>query len=135
MLLAGSVSLLAQGPRLHGRWEVTVQMDMPGMPMQLPPQTLTQCITPEQAKDPKRSVPQAGRGQNPNDCSVSDYKVEGNKVTWAMKCEGREPMTGSGEMVYSGDTYKGTVKVNTSGQNMTMNYSGKRLGDCTGEGR
>jgi hypothetical protein len=120
----------AQGPRRDGRWEVTMQMEMPGMPVPLPPQTTTQCITPEQANNPQQSVPQAGRGQV-GDCKVADYKIDGNKVSWTMKCEGREPMTGTGEMIYAGETYKGTIKVSARGQNVTMTYSGKRLGDCT----
>jgi len=52
-----------------------------------------------------------------------------------MRCEGDNPMTGTGEIVYSGDTYLGTMKMTTGrgGQPMamTMKYSGKRLGDCT----
>jgi hypothetical protein len=52
-----------------------------------------------------------------------------------MRCEGDNPTTGTGEFVYSGDTYNGTMKMTTGrgGQpmTMTMKYSGKRLGDCT----
>jgi hypothetical protein len=139
-----SVSLLAQGPggpRRDGNWEVTMTMDMPGMPqgMSMPPMKTTQCITPQEAADPSKSVPQrpAGRGgaPNPNDCKVSDYKTEGNKVSWTMKCDGTQPMSGTGEFVYGVDSYTGTMKMEMSrgGQPMamTMNYSGKRLGDCT----
>ena len=51
------------GPRRDGNWEVTVQMEMAGMPQAMPPMTLKQCITPEQAKDPSQLVPQQpGRG-------------------------------------------------------------------------
>src|SRR4051794_39832422 len=81
-----SVSLLAQGPRRDGNWEVTMTMEMAGMPqgMSMPPVKTTQCITPEQAKDPSMAMPQrpAGRGgaANPDDCKVTDYKQDGNKV-------------------------------------------------------
>ena len=124
--LAGS--LIAQGPRRDGRWEVKMEMQMAGMTM--PAQTMTQCVTKEEAADPQKGLPPAGRGANPNDCKVSDHKVDGNKVTWSMACE-KEKMTGTGEFVYSGDTYTGTMKMNAQGQEMTMKYSGKRLGDCT----
>jgi hypothetical protein len=130
--LVGSVAALAQGPRRDGKWEVTMQMEMPGLPVQMPPTTSTQCITPEQAANPQQSVPQTGRGRA-GDCKVSDYKVEGPKVTWTMKCEGTEPMSGTGEMVYGADSYKGAIKINASGRSMTMNLSGKRVGDCTGQ--
>jgi hypothetical protein len=142
ILTAASVSMLAQGgPRRDGNWDVTVEMDMPGMPqgMSMPPMKMTQCITPQEAADPAKALPQrpAGRGgaANPNDCKVSDYKADGNKVTWSMKCEGAQPMTGTGEMVYGPDSYTGTMKMDMArgGQPMamTMKYTGKRLGDCT----
>jgi hypothetical protein len=136
-----SMSLLAQGPRRDGNWEVTIEMDMPGMPqgVSMPPMKTTQCITPQDAADPQKSIPQrpAGRGgaANPNDCTISDYKTQGNKVSWSMVCTGSQPMDGTGEFIYTGDTYTGTMKMNVArgGQPMamTMKYSGRRLGDCT----
>ena len=123
-----SVSALAQSPRRDGRWEVKTEMEMPGMPMKMPAMTTTQCITKEQAEDPQRSVPQ-GRGA-PNNCKVVDYKVAGNKVTWSMKCEGPEAMSGTGEITYGENTYDGVMKMERQGQTMMMKYTGKRLGDC-----
>ena len=126
--VALSVSALAQSPRRDGRWEVKTEMEMPGMPMKMPAMTTTQCITTEQADDPQRSVPQ-GRGA-PNNCKVSDYKVTGNKVTWSMKCEGPDAMSGTGEITYGENTYDGVMKMVREGQTMTMKHTGKRLGDC-----
>ena len=126
--MALSVSALAQSARRDGRWEVKTEMEMPGTPMKMPPMTMTQCITKEQAEDPQRSVPQ-GRG-TPNNCKVFDYKVTGNTVTWSMKCEGPEAMSGTGEITYGENTYEGVMKMERQGQTMTMKYAGKRLGDC-----
>jgi hypothetical protein len=136
-----SASMLAQGqgPRRDGNWQVTVEMEMSGMPQRMPPMTMTQCVTKEEAADPSKAIPQgpAGRGGVPPDCKVSDYKAEGNKVSWSMKCEGQNPMTGTGEFTYVGETYNGTMKMNMENgrgggpMTMTMKYSGKRLGDCT----
>jgi hypothetical protein len=123
-----SVSALAQSPRRDGQWEVKTEMEMPGMPMKMPAMTMTQCITKEQAEDPQRSVPQ-GRGA-PNNCKVFDHKVSGNKVTWSMKCEGPEAMSGTGEITYGDNSYDGVMKMERQGQAMTMKYTGKRLGDC-----
>ena len=61
-LVALSIAAFAQGPRRDGNWEVQMQMEMPGMPSGMPPFTSTQCITPEEAKDPNKLVPQ-GRGR------------------------------------------------------------------------
>ena len=132
LLVVVSLPLIAQGPRRDGRWEVKMEMDMPGMPSGMPPMTTTQCITPDDAKDPQKAMPQGGRGRGPSgDCKVSDYKVDGNKVSWSMKCEGAQPMTGTGEFVYAADTYTGTIKMEGGRGAMTMKYTGKRLGDCT----
>ena len=133
VVLGLSAAAFAQvPPRQDGRWEVKMEMEMPGMPAGMPPMTTIQCITPEEAKDPMKSMPQGrgGRGSTGN-CTVSDHKVAGNKVTWNMACTGAEAMTGTGEFVYAGDAYTGTMKMNRAGQVMTMKYSGKRLGDCT----
>jgi len=131
LLLVVSLPALAQGPRRDGRWEVKMEMDMPGMPAGMPPMTTTQCVTPEDAKDPQKAVPQGGRGRgNPGDCKVSDHKVEGNKVSWSMKCEGPQPMSGTGEFIYGTDSYTGTMKMEGGRGAMTMKYTGKRLGDC-----
>ena len=131
-VLGLSLPLAGQGPRRDGRWEVKMEMDIPGVPAGMPPITTTQCITPEETKDPQKSMPQGrgGRGMS-DDCKVSDFKESGNKVTWSMKCEGAQPMTGTGEFAYEGDSYTGTIKMNRGGQVMGMKYTGKRLGDCT----
>ena len=133
-LLALSIAAFAQGPRRDGNWEVKMEMEMPGMPAGLPPMTSTHCVTPEEAKDPDKLVPQTGRGRGRGrgnqDCKATDQKIDGNKVTWSMKCEGEMPMTGTGEFVYAGDTYTGTIKMDSGRGAMTMKYTGKRLGDC-----
>ena len=122
--------LFAQDQMKPGRWEVTMQMDMPGMPVKMPPMTQASCITPEQAKNPGSTV-QGGRGRgNPSDCKTTDQKVEGNKVTWKMVCTGAQAMTGDGEMVFNGDSYAGKMNMTTPQGAMAMQITGKRLGDC-----
>jgi hypothetical protein len=49
-----------------------------------------------------------------------------------MVCTKPQPMTMTGEMKYTGtDAYVGTVKMDMSGQKVTMAVDAKRLGDCT----
>jgi hypothetical protein len=130
IVAAAAAATLAQGPRRDGEWDVKTEMVMEGMPA-MPGQTLKQCITPEEANDPQKAMPQGGRGRGrSDDCKVSDYKQDGNKVTWTMKCEGAQPVTGTGEIVYGADSYNGTMKMDMGGRAMTMKYTGKRLGDC-----
>src|SRR5438128_2627074 len=76
----------AQGPRRDGKWEVTMEMDMPGMPMKMQPMTTTHCVTKEQADNPQKMIPQQGRGRGNDNCKVTDQKIEGSKVSWTMNC-------------------------------------------------
>jgi hypothetical protein len=117
-------------PMRPGRWEVAVQMEMPGMPMAMPAMKNTRCITQQEIDSPNKGLP-TGPEKNPNDCKVSDYKVSGSTVTWAMACTGQASMTGTGELRFTGDAYDGLVKMTMDQHQMTMKMSGKRLGDCT----
>ena len=132
-IIAGSLIALAaaQGPRRDGEWEVKTEMNMPGMPAGMPPMTTKQCITPAEASDPQKAMPPQGRGRGNSNCKISDYKIDGNTVSWSMACEGAQPMTGKGQFVYAQDAYTGTMTMDMQGRGtMTMKYTGKRLGDC-----
>ena len=124
-IASASTLAVADGPRRDGQWNVTIEMQMPGM--QMPPMKTTQCITKAEAADPLKSLPKSEAG---SDCKVTDYKTEGNKTTWSMKCAGSRPMTGRGEMVYADNSYTGTMTIEGP-QAMTMKYTGTRVGDCS----
>ncbi|MGE3177385.1 MAG: DUF3617 domain-containing protein [Vicinamibacterales bacterium] len=126
MLVAASVSLLAQPPRQDGEWDVKMTMDMGGRIMEMP---VRQCITKEQARDPAKAIP-SGPGA-PSGCKLLDNKVTGSTVTVAMSCDGPPPMKMNAEFVYKGDSYTGTMTSESGGRTMTMKLAAKRLGDCT----
>ncbi len=136
-LLALSASLFAQGSRRDGKWEVQVTMQTSGerkmFGASLAVQTLTQCVTKEEAADPSKAIPRSDSDAYSTECKVSNYKVDGNKVTWSMTCE-KDRVTGTGEFVYAGETYTGRMTIqsmNGVGQPVKRFYTGKRLGDCT----
>lgn len=113
-------------PNMHpGRWEITSTIDMPGMAFTMPASTYTQCITDTEL------VPQ---GQQANDkCQMLDNRIDGDTVTWTVKCEsGGGSMSSQGKIVYHGDSFTGTVTTTGSQMpaGMTQKMSGKRLGDC-----
>ncbi len=68
-----------------------------------------------------KALPSAAPG-----CTMSDYKADGDKVSWKMACKG---MAGTGDITFTGDTYEGLMNV-TSPHVMAMKMSGKRVGDC-----
>lgn len=123
---------IAQSPVRPGQWETSMQMEMAGSPIQMPAMRNTRCVTPEDAKDPSRSLPTGpeGRGGQKSDCKTSDYKVTGKTATWKMVCTSPQTMTSTNEMTFTDDSYNGTMKMESPQGPMTMKISGKRLGDC-----
>ncbi len=111
-------------PIKAGKWEMTVQADMPGM--QMPPRTFTKCITKEEAAKAENAVPEMQKETN---CKLTDVKVDGKTISWKINCEAQQ-MTGEGKITYEGDTYAGEMHMKMPQQEMSMKYSGKRVGDC-----
>jgi hypothetical protein len=112
-----------------GRWQSTIQMEMPGMPMKIPAQTVNTCITKEQAENAESLIPKSGDKRG--GCTYTDVKVDGSTVSWKMACE-KSGMTGSGSMTYHGDTYDGSMMMKVQDREMSAKYTGKYAGDCDG---
>jgi len=120
-----SFNALAQGK--DDLWEVTMKMEMPGMPMAMPAQVNRVCIS-KTHKD-EDLIPRR------DNCRLLESSRSGNKLTYKMACTGPEPMTVSGEMTYAATSYEGRMQMVTQsgGQSMEMaqTFVGKRVGDCT----
>ncbi len=123
LLLVPAVTLAADTIR-EGLWEVTTQMEMPGMPMKMPATVMKHCYTKNDVSDQKKII---SRDKN---CVVTDLKTSSNKVSWKMKCTGENAATMTGETVFGNDSYTSVMKMNSHGQKMTMKVKGKRLGTC-----
>lgn len=129
LLTGASLSLPSRAPAADivkpGLWEITTTMEMPGMPFQQPPQTVRHCVTPQEASDPKKSVP-----KNEN-CEIIDLKSSSHKVNWKMECTGEMAGKGEGEIEYKGESvYEGKTKIQMQGMTLTMKHKGTRIGDC-----
>jgi hypothetical protein len=74
------ISVFAASEMREGMWEITSSIDMPGMPVQVPPTVVRHCYTKEDVKDPKKVV-----ASKNSDCTVTDMKKSGNKMTWKMQ--------------------------------------------------
>ena len=125
LLACGVVSLPAafaqQGSGI--RYQVTSKMEMTGMPFAMPAQTSEVC-------GPKNAAAESLVPKQKN-CTVSDYRVSGNRSSFRMECTGKDAMTGTGEFEMLGaNGYRGKMTMDTEGQQMVMNFEGKRLGDC-----
>jgi hypothetical protein len=120
------------GVDMHeGLWEITTRMEMQGMPMKMPARKHTQCLTKKNML--KTMVP---REQNEEEeCKITDTKINGNIVTWTMKCSGEDAMEMIGKTTYHGDTFDGTITMISNdpeeGKMKMINHiSGRRIGEC-----
>jgi len=126
LLASISISIAGSGPNMQeGKWEVTTRMEMPGMSMSMPEVTSTQCLT------KKDFVPQGS--QQGQECKITKTKVDGNTVTWTVKCSGQGgEVTGTGKMTYRGSSFKGKIEMTMvqSNTKMISHINGHRIGDC-----
>ena len=113
-------------------WEITNKMEMPGMPFAMPPTTTKVCI-------PKGGESNPEKTSGDKSCKMTDIKTVGNKTTWKARCDhDGEIMTGVGEQTTTAGGYQGKMQFSgkSHGQdmNMTMAFSGKRIGgSCDSE--
>ncbi|MFO7931617.1 MAG: DUF3617 domain-containing protein [Thermodesulfobacteriota bacterium] len=126
---AVSVPVHAAGPNIkEGQWEITTELEMPGMPDNMPQKRFShkECLS----KDDY--VPQGSQSSAPGgDCEIKDIRTNGDTVSWTMQCDtGHGQMNGEGTITYSGDTLKGTIKMLMQGVQTTQHLQGRRIGDC-----
>ena len=129
MSLLVSVSLVTlayagSGLELNeGQWEITINVEIQGMPMKMPSSTFTQCIKKDQA------IP---RDEKPNQqCVTKDVVTKGNSVSWTMVCNNPGgQMTGKGMVTYHQDKMDGQMTMESQGMKMVSHFKGHRLGAC-----
>lgn len=127
ILLWFVVPVAAAPDMREGEWEMTMTMEMPGLPFAMPPIKNTVCLTKEEM------VPQkAEAGQN---CAMKEQKTVGNTVSWVMECKDENgTMHSEGKITYQGDSFSGTINSTTTSPDGTMpinqKISGRRLGAC-----
>lgn len=114
----------AQGQNMkEGLWDITVKMDMPGMPIQMPPQTFKHCLT------KKDMVPQ--KTEPGEECKIIRHDVRGDTLSWLAECKTREgAMVSNGRTTYRGDTFEGVVNVKHAGMEITQQMRGRWIGQC-----
>jgi len=110
----------------EGLWEITVKVEIEGMPMTMAPITNTQCITKDML------VPKSD--QYGQECEIVNQRTKGNTLIYDIECSSPGgSMKGHGEATYTGDTMTGTMEANMPSQGdikMITKMSGKRIGPC-----
>ncbi len=111
-----------------GKWDITVQTEMQGTTMKLPPMTYTQCLTSQNI------IPMQNKsGQQ---CEFINKNISGNTVTWKMRCTGQGMrMDIDGKANYKKTSFAGHITIQMNDPQgaktaMHQKISGKRIGDC-----
>ena len=105
-------------------WEVTSQMSMEGMAMQLPARKMNVCAPVNWTEPP-------GSDNEEQGCSNSDYQRNEDTVTWTSTCAGSQAMTGKGEITFTGeDAYNGAINYASDEGAIVIKLDGHRIGDC-----
>jgi hypothetical protein len=125
LLALAAVPGLALGAGMKpGNYEYTTKMEMPGMPFAMPAMTMKHCLKQEDI-DKNR---QYNSEQN-KDCEVKNMKQSGSKTTFDLAC--KDGTKGSAEYNVTDTGMSGKTVMRTGdGEDMTMNMTAKRLGDC-----
>jgi len=103
------------------RYRVTTKMQMAGMSM---PGKPVEVCTAHANPVSEQAIPKD------KDCDVQNFRIEGGKASYHVVCTGKNAMTGDGEMETLPDGYRGSMKAQVQGQQITMSYEGKRIGGC-----
>jgi hypothetical protein len=123
----------AAAPTLQpGLYDVSVQVVMKGMPIQMPVMTFRRCLTAQDIVDG-----QAYAANENKDCTISKLSESGNQVSYDFNCalQGGQRMAGRA----SGTTHANGYDVLMSGRfvppmqgmgEFSQNLSAKRLGAC-----
>jgi len=110
-----------------GHWQIRKQLEVPGVPADMPPVTFDVCLTKEALEDPERTVPSDPKAN----CAIRDYRIEGGTARWRLDCPSSK-MTGTGEISYGDTSYKGALRMQLDhGQRLIIKYTGKWLGECS----
>ena len=133
VVLLSAIAMAGPVKMKQGLWKITTSMDMPGMPFQMRPTTITTCFDKKDVKHPDKALPRTPK-QN-KDCRMTDRKVSGNHVSWKVVCTGKHPGTTTADFTYhNGTSYSGTMttEFNEHGttRKVTDHYTAERIGDC-----
>ena len=122
-----------------GQWDMNVaitKMEAPGLPQGAnvplpPPQTVSQCLTPEQARNPGADF--AGGGQQ--GCTSDDYRMADGRISGTIQCNQQgTSMRATVAGTYTRDSMDMTMNSETqaSGQNVNteVRVTGRRTGEC-----
>ncbi len=116
-----------------GLWQLKTKMDMPGMPPEMAAKmgsrVMTHCVKPGALNKWSEQKNPSERGAK--NCETIDKKVEGNTVSWKMKCV--DGTAGDGTVTHNGkDAYTMVTHINSARGSIKMVVEGKKIAETCG---
>ena len=103
-------------------WEITSQMNIPGMPAGMGANTQRVC----QGDDPER---RAKSEKDQKDCKVTDKKQTATRLQVTMTCK-QGTMTIDQQYNAAHTEFKGSMKMNSKDGDVTIDTTGRKVGAC-----
>jgi len=117
-----ALPLVAAAQNTGELWEITSQMNIPGMPAGMGGQTQRVC----QGDDPER---RAKSDKEQKDCKVTDKKQTATRLQVTMTCK-QGTMTIDQQYNAARTEFKGTMKMTSKDGDMTVTTTGRKVGPC-----
>jgi len=113
-----------------GLYDVEVRISLPNVQDVAAPAVVTRCVT---AADLETGQAFSVLSDNPlKTCPLLDYQATADSATYRIACPGPNMGHAVGAFDLAATTYRGIIKMNMGGKNMTMSEAqrGMRTGDC-----
>ena len=128
--LAATGADAADSSLTPGLYQIEVRISLPNVQDVAAPLIVTRCLRPDDLESGQAFFVLS---DNPlRSCELVDYQATASTAIYRIACAG--PNRGSAVAVFDTrvTTYRGTIKMNMGGKNMTMSetQAGKRIGDC-----
>jgi hypothetical protein len=124
LLLIAAPSAWAAERMKSGQWEMTT---MDGSRSR----TATHCVTPEELKaangTPAELRAYIEQGTKAANCTVQNFKIEGNTVSYTSACKGTST---DSTTTYHGDSFEMTMASKSAARSTTRQVKARRLGAC-----
>ncbi|HYC88158.1 MAG TPA: DUF3617 family protein [Thermoanaerobaculia bacterium] len=122
LIVFAALAMSAQSPKLvvPGRWEVTLQNELP---YPAPPVTYTVCIEPGAAERPEPP-----KGKPSDRCKVVEGGTSGNVLSYTARCGSKS--SSKVRITYRGDQYEGVVELTESTEKLRQRITARRVGAC-----
>jgi hypothetical protein len=112
-----------------GLYEYVIKISMPGVPANMPAQTMQRCLT---AKDVESNKAMEMPPMPDSDCKVQNQVIKGAQFSYRISCTKPEKIDGDvkGSVTATSINMEMNMKMADAPGPMMQNISARRLGDC-----